>query len=549
MRVLKSLMCLLAAFVCAVAFAQTPPAATPYAVRAFGAVGDGVAKDTAAVQKTIDACAAGGGGTVYFAPGAYLCGSLRLKSHVTLYLDTAAVIKGSKDIADYDPYEELEFENDADRETSFFHQSLIWGEGVEHIGIVGSGTIDSNYEHRGGPKAIGLKHCSYVEIRGIHVINIPNYAISMLGTDYVNVDGVTIQNGYADGIDPDSCQNVRISNCHIETFDDAIVPKASFSLGERRACENITVTNSFLGSACNAFKLGTESGGDFKRIAVSNCVMSGLKGRRPAISGISLESVDGSNIDGVAISNCTMVDCRAPVFIRLGNRGRDMDTPTPGTVRNISISNIVATGASLSCSIAGIPGHAIEGVTLSDLRIRFIGGGPHRSDNEPIPEYADEYPEATMFGGLPSYGLFARHVAGLTLRNVQLFCDDGYWVLGDVPSGKVRWRVDGGMPDPATLSAPGHAVVCDDVVDLVIDDLKAQASPDGASVLRLIDVRDAAVRNSSAPKDTTAYLEVAGSRTAGIAVTGNDFSRAQTGVKVDPGVPAGQVKSAANIDQ
>ncbi|MFA6244907.1 MAG: glycosyl hydrolase family 28-related protein, partial [Candidatus Hydrogenedentales bacterium] len=295
-------------FVCVVALAQTsPPAASPYAVRAFGAVGDGVAKDTAAVQKAMDACAEGGGGTVYFAPGAYLCGSLHLRSNVTLYLDTAAVIKGSRDIADYDPYEELGFENDSDRETSFFHQSLIWGEGVEHIGIVGAGTIDSNFEHRGGPKAVGLKRCKYVEIRGIHVLNTPNYAISMLGTDYVNIEGVTIQNGFADGIDPDSCQNVRISNCHIETFDDAIVPKASFSLGERRASENITVTNCYLATVCNAFKLGTESGGDFKRIAVSNCVMSGLPSRRPALSGISLESVDGSNIDGVAISNCTMI--------------------------------------------------------------------------------------------------------------------------------------------------------------------------------------------------------------------------------------------------
>ncbi|MBX7254816.1 MAG: glycoside hydrolase family 28 protein [Candidatus Hydrogenedentes bacterium] len=535
---------------CAMAIAQTSlPPSSPYAVRAFGAVGDGVAKDTAAVQKAIDACSAGGGGTVYFAPGSYLCGSLHLKSNVTLYLDTAAVIKGSKDIADYDPYEELGFENDADRETSFFHQSLIWGEGVEHIGIVGSGTIDSNYEHRGGPKAVGLKRCKYVEIRGIHVINIPNYAISMLGTDYVTIDGVTIQNGFADGIDPDACQNVRISNCHIETFDDAIVPKASFSLGERRACENITVTNCFLGTACSAFKLGTESGGDFKRIAVSNCVMSGLEGRRPAISGISLESVDGSNIDGVVISNCTMVDCRAPVFIRLGNRGRDMDTPTPGTVRNISINNIVSTGASLSCSVAGLPGHNIEGVTLSDIRVRFVGGGPHRSDEEVIPEYADEYPEATMFGGLPSYGLYARHVAGLTLRNVQVFCEKDYWVLSEVRSGKIRWRVDGGMPEPAALSDPGHAVVCDDVTGLVIDDLKAQASPDGASVMRLINVRDAMVRNSAAPANAAVFVEVAGEQSAGIALLGNDFSRAQAGLKLDAKTSAEVVRAAGNLEK
>src|SRR6185295_4075607 len=164
---------------------------------------------------------------------------------------------------------------------------------------------------------------------------------------------VTILNALADGIDPDASQNVRISNCHIESWDDAIVPKASFSLGERRATENITVTNCYLATACNCFKLGTESGGDFKRIAVSNCIMDGLKGKRDAISGIALESVDGSNLDGVVVSNITMVNVCAPIFIRLGNRGRDMEPDVHGTLKNVSIDNVVATNASLTCSISG----------------------------------------------------------------------------------------------------------------------------------------------------------------------------------------------------
>ena len=141
----------------------------------------------------------------------------------------------------------------------------------------------------------------------------------------------------------------------IESWDDAIVPKASFTLGERRSTENVTVTNCYLATACNNFKLGTESGGDFKRIAVSNCVMDGLKGKRDATSGIAIESVDGSNIDGVVVSNITMVNVCSPIFIRLGNRGRDMDPDVPGTLRNVSIDNVVATNASLVCSILGIP--------------------------------------------------------------------------------------------------------------------------------------------------------------------------------------------------
>ena len=261
--------------------AQPAAAGSPYKARDFGAQGDGTAMDTASVQKAIDACAAGGGGTVYLGPGVYLCGGLRLKNGVYLYLDAGCTIKGSPTNSDYEKCETLGFKNHADSETSFFHFSLIWAEDAEHIGVLGEGTIDSNYVKRHGPKTIAFKRCRFVDIKGVRLLNAPNYNISLLGTDYVNIDGVTILNGFADGIDPDACRNVRISNCHIESRDDAIVPKTSFSLGERRSCENITVANCFLASRANCFKLGTESGGDFKHITVANCVMSNFAGETP----------------------------------------------------------------------------------------------------------------------------------------------------------------------------------------------------------------------------------------------------------------------------
>jgi polygalacturonase len=139
--------------------------------------------------------------------------------------------------------------------------------------------VDGNRTKRGGPKTIAIKNSSHVLIRGITVQNAPNYSISFLGCDYVDVDGVTVLNGYADGIDPDCSRFVRISNCFVESRDDAICPKTSLALGERRPTEHVTVTNCVLSSSTNNFKLGTESSGDFRNIALSNTVMFPMKAK------------------------------------------------------------------------------------------------------------------------------------------------------------------------------------------------------------------------------------------------------------------------------
>lgn len=452
-----------------------------YNVAEFGAKGDGKAKDTQAIQKAIETCCENGGGTVYFPPGTYISGSLHLRNRVALHLDHGAILKASPDQNDFDPYETLGFKNDADHETSFFHHSLMWAEDVEHVAILGTGTIDGNRTKRGGPKPIALKRCRHVTIKDITIRNAPNYAISLLGTDYVNIDGVNIFNGYCDGIDPDSCRYVRIANCQIETWDDAIVPKASFSLGVRRAVEYLTVTNCILATNCNAVKLGTESGGGFKYITVDNCVMYKRATGRPPISGIALESVDGGDIDGVTISNISMANVRTPIFLRLGNRGRDMDEPIPGSLRNVVISNIVATGASQACPIVGIPDHRISNITLDNIQITCTGGGTAEQTNVRVPEHESKYPEATMFGTLPSYGLYCRHVEGLKLRGINL-----------------------------TLQSPDcrHALVCDDVSRVVIDAFDAPQSQGGEPVIRFQGVKQALICNRAPSEDISDFIKV-----------------------------------------
>jgi polygalacturonase len=424
-------------------------------VRDYGAKGDGAAKDTAAMQKAIDAAADRGGGTVWVPAGKYLCGTVHLKSHVTLHLDNGAAILASTDNGDFDTYDTLPFKSVSDNETTFFHYGLLVAEDAHHIAITGQGVVDGNRPRRRGPKTISIKNCQHVTIRGITVQNSPNYSISFWGTDYIDIDGVTILKGYADGIDPDASRYVRIANCFIDCYDDAICPKSSPSMGmnQRRNVEHLVVTNCVTRTNCSNVKFGTESSWDLKDVAVSNLTMLPReKGRRP-LSGISLEAVDGANINGVAFSNISMVGIDAPIFVRLGNRGRGMNPPTPGSVQNISFTNIVARGASMTSSVTCIPGAAVRRIFLSNIMISMEGGDRDAKGLD-VPEHIAKYPEGNMFGKLPGFGFYARHAEGIALSNIQL-----------------RWDKEDLRP----------AMVIDDVKDLTIDgfrtDTVAGASP------------------------------------------------------------------------
>src|SRR6185295_8600453 len=209
-------------------------------VRDHGARGDGRTSDTRAIQAAIDA-AGSSRGTVYFPPGDYVSGTLHLRSHTVVQLAAGATLIASRDDADFEPIEPPAYDSFADAETTSFTFALLRGQGLEDVRILGPGRIDGNRTKRDGPKPIALKECRKVELRNLTLVNSGNYTVSLLGCDGVDIVGVTILNGYSDGIDPDCCQDVRITSCRIDTRDDAIAIKTSFALGRRRATRRVTV--------------------------------------------------------------------------------------------------------------------------------------------------------------------------------------------------------------------------------------------------------------------------------------------------------------------
>lgn len=411
--------------------AVTPDPLSQYDVRKYGAVGDGLAKDTEAIQRAVDAAHENGAGTVLFPPGKYLSGTIILKSHVTLHLEQGATLLGSTDTLDF-PHIRPKFRSYTDKYVS---QSLLFAEDQEHIAITGRGVIDGQgqafnwKEYRSRPDVIRFVTCRYVHVEGIRLQSSPMWMQHYLGCEFVTVRGIHVYNHSTwnnDMIDIDCCRNVIISDCYGNSDDDALTLKSTSD----HPTENVTITNCVLGSGCNAIKMGTESNGGFKNISITNCVIDSYYGKKgyyglpKGIGGLVLEIVDGGTLENITISNISIKNVMVPLFLRFANRARpfreDMGKPGIGVYRNVIISNIIASGLeNLGCSVTGLPGHPLSGITLSNLRFTYPGGGTDEDYRRSVPELETEYPEAMMFGALPAYGLYCRHVEGLRLENLD----------------------------------------------------------------------------------------------------------------------------------
>jgi len=443
--------------------AQPLPGSSPmhigYDVRTFGAKGDGVSIDSSAINAAIDAAAGNGGGTVIFPAGIYASYSIHLKSNVALFLEPGATILAASTPYDgvtsggYDAAEpQGDFEPYQDYGHNHWHNSLIWGENIHDFGIFGPGLIYGRGLSRGhnenalpnttapgvGNKTIALKNCRNVILADFAILQGGWFGILATGVDNLTIDNLKIDTN-RDGIDIDCCRNVRVSNCTVNSpWDDAIVPKSSYALGHPRATENLTISNCYvtgnyeLGSVLDGtwkpitanprgpwgtgrIKLGTESNGGFKNITIANCVFDSCQG-------FALESVDGAIVEDITFTGITMRNVSAPFFLRLGARLRGPKPQTVvGSMKRIVISNIVSSGAAqLPSIIAGVSGHPIEDLKISDVYLHQIGGGSADMAAIQVPENAEKYPEPTMFGNLPATGIYARHVRNVELSNIEI---------------------------------------------------------------------------------------------------------------------------------
>lgn len=477
-------------------------------IRELGAVGDGKTLCTAALQKAIDQCAARGGGVVRLPAGVWLTGTVYLESNLTLMLDKDCTILGSRQHEDYARPRTIS--GLGARPTPFRYAAILAGADLQNVTICGAGTIDGQGDafrdkSKPRPKNIYLQNCRNVTLEGVRLRNAGSWMQHYRHCDGLAIRNIDVFNHAAynnDGLNVDSCREVRIEDCRVDSDDDGIVLKSLSSA----PCQGVVVRNCTISSHCNAIKLGTESGGGFQDIEVTGCTVHSpresqkIYGAQRGLAGIALEIVDGGKLENVTVSDVRIDGVTVPIFLRLGNRARSygagLPKPGVGKFQNVVLRDITAENAAeIGCSITGLPGHPIRHVVLENIHIRFAGGGSKDQAAREIPERPENYPECTMFGPLPAYGLYCRHVEDLTFRNVQL---------------------DTRLPDLR------HAVLADDVKRLRIEGLRAAGVPGAEAVIRLVQVEGAAICRCKASATADPFLVLEGDRTRQVVLEEND---------------------------
>lgn len=415
--------------------------------------------NTTSIQRAIDETSENGGGEIIFPPGKYLTGTIIIKHDVTLHFKKGATLLGSKDIDDYLPIKPRYIALRTQRES----RQLIYAEDQENIGLTGDGTLDG----QGGvftkaqgddagitrPHLIQLINCRNVKIEGLFMANSGAWLQHYLACENMQIRGLRIYNHCNknnDGLDLDGCKNVAVSDCIIDSDDDALCLKST----SPAVCENVVITNCVLQSHCNSLKMGTESTGGFRNITINNCVISPcadtvpIYGIRDGQSALSLEMVDGGVLEYVNVSNISVYKTGTPIFIRLGNRARKYyehaGEPGRGRLHHVNISNFIACSESLlTSSITGLPENNAENIMLSDIQFIVNAEGTKEMAEKEVPESENKYPTPGMFGNtLPASCFYIRHVNNLIMDNVSVsFLNEDErpaFILDDVTNAEMK---------------------------------------------------------------------------------------------------------------
>jgi polygalacturonase len=432
----------------------------------YGAKADGITLDSPAIQQAVDACAAAGGGMVWFPKGSYVLATVFLKDGVHIEFEEGTDILGCLDFYAYAQQEPVDYPLYQDASHSYFDLAMFVGKYCKDISITGKAHIDMRsiwdedgvrgeaIRHR-GPKCISLKECENVLLADLSMINVTDLAIYFAGCNHVDIHGIQMK-VYIDGISPDNCKDVKIYDCDVDSGDDGIVFKSSYTLNRIDICKDIEVRNCRVKSRCSALKFGTETNGGFE-----NILFEDIDVVDSVITAIAIESVDGAIMDGLTMRNIRIKNSNGLLYVTLGDRMRGPEGREVGAIRNLTLENITADGPyepfvamppsyfayqdqqrwqipwhfkpvpegeerltrednwQTGSSICGMVDHPLENITLRNIHLRVAGGA--KTFEREVPEPARKYPEITNMGfNLPTKGIFFRHIRGLTLENVTV---------------------------------------------------------------------------------------------------------------------------------
>ncbi|HTG67282.1 MAG TPA: glycosyl hydrolase family 28 protein [Flavobacterium sp.] len=404
-----------------------------YNARDFGAKGDGITNDQAAIQKAIDACKKTGG-TVLLEKGVFLTGQLLLVNDLTLKIDTSATILGIKSDNEKDYPHHLIDTKYPNRMLEDCQRRLIYGNKVKNVTITGGGTINGQGDfepwmhvkeigtEKDRPSIMAFVGCNNITVSNITLLKPACWTQVYIESENIIIQKIKVNTGQLtpnrDGIDIVDCHKVLIEDSYIESEDDGIC----FKSGSEFGCKDIIVRRCTLDKlnvkAGNCFKLGTDGLGSFMNFDVSELTLKNAYQN----SAFCIESMDGAVIDNLNFRDCQISNCGQAIFILLADRKRTVPNRKTriGTISNIYFKNITGTNFTQQYPsiITGIKGHNIQNVTFENLNFELKGG--IQTSNQTVMEYDGKYPEGSYFGNTNAFGFFVRHADAITFTNCKI---------------------------------------------------------------------------------------------------------------------------------